>query len=116
MQYFDTYLLPNHGDGKLRPYDHAIGLLNACLKNTQAGIQEFDVDLDDDPHEYSGEIIDALRSKVDELKREESSIGAAISLLEIVNNAHCRPLPQFPRMINEHNNENQTTTEPTEKS
>ena len=101
MQNFDEYTLPEHEDGKIRSLDHAIGLLEACLKNTRTGIEEF-VGEDGEDGDYSEESISILNSYVDELKLEEESIVVAIRLLTTVNNSYTRPLPPYPRLIDEH--------------
>ena len=115
MQHFDEYTIEKHKDGALRPYDHAIGLLKSCLKNTQAGIEDFEVREDEADHGYDDETIRWMESHTAHLRAEAKSIEVAISLLNTVNKGACRPLPQYPRMINEPHIENQTATEPTEK-
>lgn len=110
MQHFDEYTIEEHEDGQLRPYDHAIGLLKACLKNTQAGIADFEVREDESDHGYNDETIRWMEMHTAHLTTEAKSIEAAIKLLTTVNNGHGRPLPPYTRLTNEHTGEDQVTT------
>ena len=85
MQHFDHYSLPHHEDGQQRWLDPAIGTLNACLENTQAGITEEQTYADNEGGIYVKSVVKDAKQQLITLKAEERSLMNALKILQRYN-------------------------------